>query len=148
MNNSTSRRWFLGGVSGAIALLGGSLANRLEVSAQPQKNSQNSQTIKPPLLKPGDTVGMVAPASNAYELEEIRIAKETMEQYGFKVELGKHINAQYGYLAGKDKERAEDLNEMFRRPDIRGIVTFSGGYGCSRLLPLLDYDSIRKILRS
>ena len=144
MNNSTSRRWFLGGVSGAIALLGGSLANRLEVSAEPQKNSHNSQSLKPPLLKSGDTVGMVAPASNAYELEEIRIAKETMEQYGFRVQLGKHINDQYGYLAGKDKERAEDINEMFRRQDIRGIVTFSGGYGCSRLLPFLDYDLIRQ----
>jgi muramoyltetrapeptide carboxypeptidase len=100
--------------------------------------------IKPPILRPGDTVGMIAPASNAYELEEIQIAKETMEQYGFKVELGKHIAAQYGYLAGTDEQRAADVNDMFRRPEIRGIVTFMGGYGCCRLLPLLDYDLIRK----
>jgi muramoyltetrapeptide carboxypeptidase len=99
--------------------------------------------IKPPVLRVGDTIGMIAPASNAYEPEEIQIAKETMELYGFKVELGKHINAQHGYLAGTDQERAADINEMFSRPEIRGIATFSGGYGCCRILPFLDYDLIR-----
>jgi muramoyltetrapeptide carboxypeptidase len=39
---------------------------------------------------------------------------------------------------GKDSDRAADINEMFARDDIKGLVTFSGGYGCSRLLPLLD----------
>jgi len=107
-------------------------------------SSSPSKVIKPPMLKQGDKVGMVAPASNAYEPEEILIAKETMEQYGFQVELGKYINAQNGYLAGTDQQRAEDINTMFRRPDIKGIMTFSGGYGCSRILPLLDYAAIRK----
>jgi muramoyltetrapeptide carboxypeptidase len=100
--------------------------------------------IKPPILKTGDKVGMVAPASNAYEPEEIVIAKETMERYGFQVELGDHINAQYGYLAGTDQQRAADINKMFARDDIKGLVTFSGGYGCSRILPLLDYELIRR----
>jgi muramoyltetrapeptide carboxypeptidase len=67
-----------------------------------------------------------------------------MEQYGLKVVLGKSINAQNGYLAGSDAQRAEDINEMFRRPEIRGIVTFSGGYGCCRLLPFLDYEQIKR----
>jgi muramoyltetrapeptide carboxypeptidase len=100
--------------------------------------------VKPPMLRSGDTVGMVAPASNAYEPEDIILARETMQQYGFKVVLGQHIADQYGYLAGPDRDRAADLNDMFRRPDIRGIVTFSGGYGCCRLLPFLDYDLIRR----
>jgi muramoyltetrapeptide carboxypeptidase len=107
-------------------------------------NSNNKKLIKPPVLKKGDKVGMVAPASNAYEAEEIVIAKETMEQYGFEVELSKHIDAQYGYLAGTDQQRAEDVNTMFRRSDIKGIMTFAGGYGCSRILPLLDYAAIRR----
>jgi muramoyltetrapeptide carboxypeptidase len=106
--------------------------------------SNSPKAIKPPMLKKGDKVGMVAPASNAYEPEEIIIAKETMEQYGFEVELSKNINAQYGYLAGTDRQRAEDINTMFHRSDIKGIMTFSGGYGCSRILPLLDYAAIRK----
>jgi muramoyltetrapeptide carboxypeptidase len=144
MHNPISRRCFLGGVSGAIAITTHQAISQSQAVAEPKNPNTSRQVLKPPILRPGDTVGMVAPASNAYEPEEIRIAIETMEQYGFKVLLGKHINAQYGYLAGKDKERAEDINEMFRRPDIRGIVTFSGGYGCSRLLPFLDYDLIRQ----
>jgi muramoyltetrapeptide carboxypeptidase len=101
-------------------------------------------TLKPPMLKVGDRVGMVAPASNVYEPEDLRIAQETMEQYGFEIVLGQHIQDQYGYLAGQDRDRAADLNVMFGRSDIKGIVTFSGGYGCCRLLPYLDYELIRK----
>jgi len=130
-----SRRRFLLGASAGLA-----------TAAWAQKSDAvaTRPLIKPPILRPGDRVGMIAPASNVYEPEEVLIAKETMEQYGFQVELGRHLSAQYGYLAGRDAERAADVNEMFRRDDIRGIVTFMGGYGCSRLLPLLDYDLIRK----
>lgn len=131
-----SRRRFLqGGMAAAVPI---ALPHASTAIAQPPTR------LKPPVLRPGDTVGMVAPASNAYEPEEILIAKETMELYGFKVVLGQHINAQNGYLAGSDAQRAADINDMFRRPDIRGIVTFSGGYGCSRILPLLDYAQIRR----
>lgn len=142
---SISRRHLLWAASFSSAAAVPFLAlekSRASPGDRPNPNTQRS--LKPPVLRTGDTVGMVAPASNAYEAEEIVIAKETMEQYGFKVELGRHVTEQYGYLAGKDDARAADINEMFRRPDIRGIVTFSGGYGCSRLLPLLDYNLIRQ----
>lgn len=134
--NPISRRHFLqGGIAAAVPIALGNQSTGI---------AQSKPILNPPVLRPGDTVGMVAPASNVYEPEEIQIAKETMELYGFKVVLSKHIEAQNGYLAGSDAQRAEDLNEMFRRPDIRGIVTFSGGYGCSRILPLLDYAQIRR----
>jgi muramoyltetrapeptide carboxypeptidase len=140
LHRAFSRRRLLLGTSGGLAATTLSMIG----AERSQANPTVLPVIKPPVLRPGDTVGMVAPASNAYELEEIAIAKETMEQYGFKVELGKHIAAQNGYLAGTDEQRAADVNEMFRRSEIRGIVTFSGGYGCSRILPLLDYDLIRQ----
>jgi muramoyltetrapeptide carboxypeptidase len=145
----TSRRQFLqfaaiGAATAALPTVW-SQASRAQGNITPAQTTldQPFPIIKPPVLKPGDTVGMVAPASNAYEPEEIAIAKETMEQYGFKVVLGQHIAAQNGYLAGTDQQRAEDVNQMFLRPDIKGIVTFMGGYGCSRILPLLDYAQIR-----
>jgi muramoyltetrapeptide carboxypeptidase len=120
-------------------------ATALSQAAQPTSSQATALPIlKPPGLRPGDTVGMVAPASNADTREDILLAQKTMQQYGFKVVLAKHIADQYGYLAGPDRDRAADINEMFQRPDIRGIVTFSGGYGCCRLLPFLDYDLIRR----
>ncbi|GAB4323901.1 MAG: LD-carboxypeptidase [Leptolyngbyaceae cyanobacterium] len=135
-----SRRQFLQLATGGLAMsLSTGTLHKAVASPTP-----SSSVLKPPVLRPGDTVGMVAPASNVYEPEDLQIARETMEQYGFRVVLGRNIMAQNGYLAGSDAERAADLNEMFRRPDIRGIVTFSGGYGCSRILPLLDYDQIRR----
>ncbi|MBF2029774.1 MAG: LD-carboxypeptidase [Oscillatoriales cyanobacterium C42_A2020_001] len=131
-----SRRRFLqGGIATTLPLA---------FSAKQAAIAQSQPILKPPILRPGDTVGMVAPASNAYEPDEIQIAKETMELYGFKVVLGRNINAQNGYLAGSDAQRAADLNEMFRRPEVRGIVTFSGGYGCSRILSLLDYEQMQR----
>ncbi len=128
----------------------GSTIAAFAITQTAQSQTAQSQTapalksIKPPMLKPGDRVGMVAPASNVYETEDVQIAKETMEQYGFEVVLGKHLRDQYGYLAGQDRDRAADVNEMFGRSDIKGIVTFSGGYGCCRILPYLDYDLIKR----
>lgn len=136
LHSFLSRRRFIQGGIAAASLplaLGGK-----------QAIAQATPSLKPPVLRPGDRVGMVAPASNVYEPEELLIAKETMELYGFKVELSRNITAQNGYLAGSDAQRAADVNEMFRRPDIRGIVTFSGGYGCSRILPFLDYAQIQR----
>lgn len=134
---SSSRRRFLwGALAGGAAVTLPQMPGMAEPSGMP--------TLKPPMLKAGDTVGMVAPASNVYEPEEVAIARETMELYGFKVVLGRNLSAQNGYLAGTDAQRADDVNEMFRRPEVQGLVTFSGGYGCSRILPLLDYGQIRR----
>ncbi len=63
--------------------------------------SPNRSIIKLTVLKKGDKVGMVAPASYSFELEDIKIVKEVIKQYGFKVELGTYITSQYGYLAAK-----------------------------------------------
>jgi muramoyltetrapeptide carboxypeptidase len=146
LKRAASRRWFLRtSLAAATPMAIAQTTHFAHASSLQAATTPTSwPTLKPPQLRPGDRVGMVAPASNAYEPEEILIAKETMEQYGLQVELGRHIAAQNGYLAGSDQQRADDLNEMFRRPDIRGIVTFSGGYGCSRILPLLDYAQIRR----
>jgi muramoyltetrapeptide carboxypeptidase len=145
---------FLGGLGVGLSTIWATRSQSHEAIAAPtdlptkDKDKQASnlpQTIiKPPMLRPGDRVGMIAPASDAYEPEEIQIAKETMELYGFEVLLAQHIGDRYGYLAGQDRDRAADINQMFGREDIRGLVTFSGGYGCSRLLPLLDYELIRQ----
>jgi muramoyltetrapeptide carboxypeptidase len=67
-----------------------------------------------------------------------------METLGLKVKFGKHLWDRYGYLAGKDADRAADLNEFFNDQTINGIVCMHGGWGCARLLPYLDYEMIRK----
>lgn len=98
--------------------------------------------VKPKGLRPGDTIGLITPGS---PLSEDRIEKgmEQVEKMGFHYKAGKHIYKRYGYLAGKDGERLEDLHRMFEDPEVDAIWCIRGGYGCTRLLPHIDYQLIR-----
>lgn len=102
------------------------------------------KTVKPKKLAEGDTVGLVLPASMSFEPDSIHLAREQLEALGFKVVLGDHAFDKHGYFAGKDADRAEDLNAMFADDEIDGIFCYTGGWGTPRLLPLLDYEVIRK----
>jgi muramoyltetrapeptide carboxypeptidase len=62
---------------------------------------------------------------------------------GLKVKVGPHVLGRHGYFAGRDEDRAADVNAMFADPTIRGVVCVRGGWGCARILPLLNYRVIR-----
>ncbi len=100
--------------------------------------------MKPPKLKPGDRIGIVAPASPAADPGDIGKGVKALLDLGFQVADGKYLLRNNRYLAGTDEERAEDLNRMFADPSIKGIVCLRGGYGAERILRLIDYASIRR----
>jgi muramoyltetrapeptide carboxypeptidase len=100
--------------------------------------------LKPPRLNPGDTVGLINPAGATFQSQDIDIVKESLQALGLKTKPGNHLMDRYGYLAGKDRDRADDINEMFRDPSVQAILCVRGGWGCNRILPLLDYDLIHK----
>ncbi len=127
-------------LTGAAAALG---AAEKQPTAKPTGPAASSQIVKPPHLAPGDTVGMVSPASMAFEASDVDVAQRQLEAIGFKVKLGPHVKSRYGTYAGTDEERAGDLNAMFADPEVRGIFCYTGGWGTPRVLPLLDYDAIR-----
>src|SRR3954454_21635781 len=79
-------------------------------------------TIKPKRLAPGDTVGLVLPATAAFEAHEIQFAKEQMEEIGFKVVIGSLPFDKWVYFAGHDKDRAADINRMFAGYSVNGVV--------------------------
>ncbi|MCC5624244.1 LD-carboxypeptidase, partial [Nostoc sp. CHAB 5715] len=97
---------------------------------------------KPPHLQAGDTVGLISPAG-IVDAKDIEAAQQSISQLGLKVKLGKHILNRYGYLAGKDADRAQDVNSMFSDRTIKAIIPMRGGWGCNRILPLLNYSLIR-----
>lgn len=99
--------------------------------------------LKPARLKVGDTVGLVNPATFS-EPKEIDDLRKTISQFGLNVKLGKHLFDRYGYLAGRDAERASDVNSMFADVSVNAILAVQGGWGCNRILPLLDYNLIRE----
>ncbi|GET38976.1 S66 peptidase family protein [Microseira wollei] len=98
--------------------------------------------IKPPCLKPGDTIGLIAPAG-IVDPESIEPITQKLATLGWQVKLGNHLLDRYGYLAGKDSDRAADVNSMFADKSVQAILAVRGGWGCNRILPLLNYKLIR-----
>lgn len=104
---------------------------------------QPKPLVKAPRLKKGDVIGLVTPGSYISD-ESLEKAVRNLESLGFVVKPGKHIRARHGFVAGTDAQRLSDLHEMFDDSGVAGIWCARGGYGCSRLLPSLDYSLIRR----
>jgi len=100
--------------------------------------------IKPPKLRRGDLIGLVAPASTPVADERIEKGVQYLEQLGYRVKLGAHIRDAYGYLAGIDDHRAEDFNAMVHERTVKAIFCIRGGYGTPRIVSRLDFPAIRK----
>lgn len=103
------------------------------------KNTISPLTIiKPPRLKIGDTIGLISPAG-IIENQDIEDAKATFKKLGLNIKTGTHILDRHGYLAGTDINRAKDIHLMFTDPSVKAIMAMRGGWGCNRILPLLNY---------
>lgn len=98
----------------------------------------------PGKLKSGDKIGIVSPATRPPDEKKLQRGIAYLKSKGFAVKVGSHVLDEYGYLAGRDQDRADDLNAMFRDPAIKAIICSRGGYGTPRLLHLIDYEAIRE----
>ena len=99
--------------------------------------------IKPKSIKVNSTLGVVSPS---YWLDE-NVLKNTAKFFtdlGYNIKISKSNSLQWGPFAGTPQERADDLHRMFADPKIDAVMCARGGYGANRVLPLLDYDLIRK----
>jgi muramoyltetrapeptide carboxypeptidase len=134
--------------SSSLALLGSLLPARGEAgvsgsAAQPAGEPARSP-VKPARLKEGDTVGLVMPSYAQWDPVPLDILLETLKALGLKAKLGKHVFDRRGYFAGRDEDRAADLNAMFADPEVAAIHCVRGGWGAARLLPLLDWSTIAR----
>jgi muramoyltetrapeptide carboxypeptidase len=77
--------------------------------------------LKPPRLKPGMTLGIAAPSSLAFERSDVFRSIEVVERLGFKVVLDQHALDRRGYHAGYDRDRVDDLLQMFLRDDVDSV---------------------------
>lgn len=94
------------------------------------------------LLKPGSTIGLIAPGSAA-SMKNIEKGADILKTYGFNVVLGESLKHKRGYLSGTDELRARDINNMFKDKSIDGIICVRGGNGTGRLLNMIDYNIIK-----
>ncbi|QAY78294.1 LD-carboxypeptidase [Sphingosinicella sp. BN140058] len=97
---------------------------------------------KAPRLRPGDVVGLVAPAMFSDGGEELAAIEANIAALGLVPKIGPHVTARYGYLAGSDRNRADDLNRMYADPAVRAVFAVHGGWGSARILPFLDWKTI------
>ena len=94
----------------------------------------NVQSQRPPALKPGDLLRVITPSGALREFEAFHKGVEIWRSKGYRVELQTYWDAREGYLAGKDSERRQQLQQAWQDPECRGILCTRGGYGSARLL--------------
>jgi muramoyltetrapeptide carboxypeptidase len=102
---------------------------------------QNSRRIKPRTLRPGDKIGIVAPASNV-KRETLEAGCDGLRRAGYEPFYFESILERDLYFAGSVNRRARELEDMFVRDDIRAIVCARGGYGSNYLLPMPDSKTL------
>ena len=101
------------------------------------------QALRFPGLRPGDLVRLVSPASYP-EQEWVDESIAVLTGWGLRVDVGEHVVDRWGYMAGHDDDRRRDLNEAYRDPAVRAVVTTRGGAGAYRVVDGLDVDAVRR----
>ena len=96
----------------------------------------------PVRIKPGDTIGIVAPAG-PFDRQTFMRGARIIEDMGFKIFMPPGLFEKNRYLAGVDKHRVQIINQMFADNSIDAVICARGGYGSMRILPMLDYDAIK-----
>ncbi len=100
--------------------------------------------IKPPTLKRGATICLVAPASAVVDVASLEKGKRLLEERGYRVVEGAHLRDTMLLFAGEDGDRAGDLNQAFADPAIDAIFCVQGGAGTARMLPYVDFGLISR----
>jgi muramoyltetrapeptide carboxypeptidase len=128
----TNRRQFL------MTATAGSIATRQASGA-----AADRPLIRPPALRPGDTVGLITPGAYVSDPDRLALAARTVKFFDLRMKLGRNVGKRLGYLGGTDQERLDDLHEMFRDPEVKAVWAIRGGHGSTHLLDRIDYGLVR-----
>jgi muramoyltetrapeptide carboxypeptidase len=124
------------------ALLSLAAAATLPAVATARPRARKRTYPKPPRLRSGDVVGLIAPAGYVDSPERLARMEETVRSMGLVPRLAPNLLHRDGYLAGPDRERAASVQAMYADPEVRALWAVAGGWGCQRLLPYLDFAAI------
>jgi muramoyltetrapeptide carboxypeptidase len=105
-------------------------------------DEKSNTIIKPQALKPGSTIGVVAPGTAVSDPDDIARAEEALAYLDMNMRLGRNVEKGSGYKTRTPRERASDIEEMFENPRIDAVFAIRGGYGSAQILDLLDYEII------
>jgi muramoyltetrapeptide carboxypeptidase len=99
--------------------------------------------ISPPSLKPGNKVGIIAPARKV-SFKELAPAIKVFNSWGLETILSPHLLGSCNQYSGPDEERAADLQAMLDHPEIRAVFCARGGYGTLRIIDQLNFSKFCK----
>lgn len=111
---------------------------------QDQNKFQSNKFIKPPYLKMGDTIMIVAPAGFVPDSTEIDPGIALAKSWGLEVIVGKNAFKKHNHFAGTDEERQSDLQLALNNKNIKAIWCSRGGYGTVRIIDQIDFKAFQK----
>ncbi len=97
----------------------------------------------PPSLSPGDTIGIIAPAAQLQDKRDLETGISILTDMGFELKFPRDLWPGAGYLADSDQNRAEEFNRLWADPEVDGLLALRGGYGCLRMLEMIDLDLVK-----
>ncbi len=105
----------------------------------------HESVIKPPRLKPGGTIKIIAPSSAAMSTGSLPNAVKFIEKHGFKASLSPSLTRESPtrYLTAGDAIRKNEIENAFKSDKIDAIMALQGGAGAIDLLNIIDYDIIK-----
>lgn len=102
--------------------------------------------LKPEKIKKGDTIGIIAPSNPIIgeNIQEIETAKKKIEEIGFKIKFSENLFSNKNIYSATAKEKAEDINKMFKDPEVKMIWCAKGGENSNSTFEYIDYEIIKK----
>ncbi len=100
--------------------------------------------VLPPALRPGDTVGLIAPSTYVSDPDRLALAEHTVRYFDLVPRFGRNVRKREGYVGGSVEERVEDLHAMFADPEVKAVFSIRGGFGAAHLLDHIDYPLIAR----
>ncbi len=125
-------------VGGRRAFLRAGAAGLATLLAHQRVAAATPPLLKPPRLKPGDTVGLINPVSLPLSRADAGTVGEALRGIGLRVTCGAYLDGSVS-----DEQRAREVNALFADEAVNALLPVRGGWGSARLLPHLDYDLIR-----
>jgi len=98
---------------------------------------------RPAYLKSGDKIGLVSPAKSI-QPEQVKAAVKVLQRWGLEPVFGRHLYSTHHQFAGKDSDRAADIQEFLNDNSIKAILASRGGYGSNRIIDQLDFSNFER----
>jgi len=100
--------------------------------------------IIPPKLKKWDEIRVIAPACSLSLIsdENIKFALSWLENQWYNITFSKNCKEADEFMSSSIKSRIDDLNDAFRDPNVKMVLTVIGGFNSNQLLKYIDYNLI------